>query len=472
MTAVSDLDRSLETWLDAEAQVATPPDLLDAVIALTARRVPRRRVVASLRMTTGAAAWPRRSAPPRRMSIRLVILGLLVLALMTAAVATSGLVRPSVPPLPTSVALKPSIAIPSSVVPAAATAGPLFQEAGRLVNERPGIPTVTRLNDGRVAITGGGPREVEIWDPKTQLSFTAGELTVSRTDHLAVSLDDGRLLLIGGFDTTDLDQQRLTTAEIYDPATGTSVETGSMSSSHAPCHCGIPFVDMVMPAALRLLDGRVMVVGGQASTDENGSVADIWAPATGTFEQVPVGCDASRGAQAVLRDGRVLVTCFAGGPIDTISPAPGVNRAAIFDPATDRFTETGSPTTTDTGTLTVLPDGRALLAGDAYRTAVGSAELYDPAAGTFTPLPGSPATVHEVLALADGRYLFAGTFTGVDDERWVFDPTDLSFRRLPDTVGFRMATGVPVVLLDGRVVIVTKRDLTLMDANHLPGEAP
>ena len=91
------------------------------------------------------------------------------------------------------------------------------------------------------------------------------------------------------------------------------------------------------------------------------------------------------------------------------------NRAQLYDPTTGRFAETGAPTTTDAGSLTVLPDGRVLLAGDALRVSDSRAEIYDPSSGTFTPLPGSPGTPSEVLVLADGRSLFAG----VDDIRWI-----------------------------------------------------
>jgi WD40 repeat protein len=111
----------------------------------------------------------------------------------------------------------------------------------------------------------------------------------------------------------------------------------------------------------------------------------------------------------LLADGRVLVTggCSAG--------------AELYDPATGMFSPTGSLTVVRGGaTATLLKNGRVLVAGG-YNCGNGqndgiwaSAELYDPATGTFGPTGsmGTPREFHTATILADGRVLITGGHTG------------------------------------------------------------
>jgi hypothetical protein len=84
----------------------------------------------------------------------------------------------------------------------------------------------------------------------------------------------------------------------------------------------------------------------------------------------------------LLHDGRVLVTGGQGGVFGS---------AELFDPATGTFTATGSMATArDNNTVTLLSDGRVLIAGGRPASAsifcdypsgpqdVASAELYQP----------------------------------------------------------------------------------------------
>ena len=79
-----------------------------------------------------------------------------------------------------------------------------------------------------------------------------------------------------------------------------------------------------------------------------------------------------------LRDGRVLV---AGGA--------STASAELYDPATNRWTPTGSMSVDrHSSTATLLRDGRVLVVGGHSGNGTGvqaSAELYDPASGRWTP---------------------------------------------------------------------------------------
>jgi len=103
----------------------------------------------------------------------------------------------------------------------------------------------------------------------------------------------------------------------------------------------------------------------------------------------------------LLLDGRVLV---AGGD------APG--SAEIYDPATGTFAITGTMNVAARGghAAARLADGRVLVTGGIGNGVEASAELYDPATGSFTPtgpmLHGR--TGHTATTLPDGRVLIVG----------------------------------------------------------------
>src|SRR5207248_2250478 len=86
-----------------------------------------------------------------------------------------------------------------------------FQTVGNLTTPRT-FPTVTLLKDGTVLVTGGWKRSgadytgndllsqatAEIFDPKTNSFSATGSMTYPRVFHAAVRLQDGRVLVVGG----------------------------------------------------------------------------------------------------------------------------------------------------------------------------------------------------------------------------------------------------------------------------------
>jgi Tol biopolymer transport system component len=282
----------------------------------------------------------------------------------------------------------------------------------------------TRLQDGRVLFTGGsgcadadtGIRaSAELYDPSTGTFSPTGSMLAPRESHTSTLLADGRVLITGGltgpaangsagvtlaaFRLAETSANVLKTAEIYDPTTGTFSKTDSMSSIRS------------QHTATLLADGRVLVVGGGGEGYASVPSADLYDPATGTFTKTG-SMKSGRWLQTatLLRDGRVLVT---GGR----SPNDSVYASAeIFDPATGRFSSTD---TMDDGrqqhTATLLQDGRVLIAGGYWSNGqswrvLSSAEIFDPAAGTFTPIGsmGSARDGHTATLLDDGRVLIAG----------------------------------------------------------------
>jgi len=169
-------------------------------------------------------------------------------------------------------------------------------------------PTATLLSDGTVLVAGGGAspaiRKAEIYDPATNTWTPTGSMNKQRAFHAAVLLESGEVLVAGAFAPPDK------TSELYDPTTGTWTLTANLPIA-------------IEQATLTLLsDGRAIVAGGVNPHVNHGST--IYDPATSTWgavEHVPgdhgVGTTATR-----LLDGRILLV---GGNDESFMPTASVD---------------------------------------------------------------------------------------------------------------------------------------------------
>jgi hypothetical protein len=218
-----------------------------------------------------------------------------------------------------------------------------------------------------------------------------GNMIVSRTEHVATLLLDGRVFVVGGLDANG---NALASAELYDPGTGKFSSTGEMKGPR------------VRQTASLLGDGKVLVVGGLDAINGNAlATAEIYDPVTGKFSSIIALQDARAWHTAtLLNTGNVLV---AGGYNST----GNLITAELFDPSSQSFTRTTHDMTVKRAdhTATLLKDGTVLLAGPDL-----TAEIFDPSIGieTFTKTGSLPGTVGRGGTTAtlrpDGTVLVAG----------------------------------------------------------------
>lgn len=340
-------------------------------------------------------------------------------------------------------------------------------EVGHLATPR-AEHTSTLLPDGRILITGGigGPAQsaecpdappflasAEVIDPSTGTSTATGPLLTERGGHSATLLDDGRVFVVGG--TNQFGSPR--SAELYDPATGTFSAAAPAGSEH------------LFGAAPKLADGRVFLAGANDGSEIYDPIRQ--APASESSPApLALGPDRAVGmtdqrtghAAIRLRDGRVLVAGGAGGANNVLTAS-----AEVFDPATSTFSPVGSMAGPRQGDATyvgfvgtLLPDGRALVVGGS--PGVESAEIFDPGTGQFGPAPefgdalghGAP---NPVEGLPDGRILLESfpddtttAVTGLDAVTAQPGPTGTVCTIEPGNELAQDAAGLP----DGRVLVL------------------
>ncbi|WP_181791422.1 Kelch repeat-containing protein [Streptomyces phytophilus] len=366
-----------------------------------------------------------------------------------------------------------SLAAGSTPAADAAPATGTWSAAGKLPGTTywagAGAGAVT-LADGTVLMAGGEERArnaqdtAALFDPATKEWQPTSALSVSRRLHTLTKLNDGRVLAAGGLSGPygGVSQAGVSSAEVYDPTTRGWTATGAMHESR------------FAHSATLLADGRVLVSGGiaprSALSQRALASAEIYDPASGEWTPTaePMN-DARAGHPAVLlRNGTVLA---AGGmaPIGRGLYA-GQSFCEVYDPAAGTWTPTG-----DLGSVrkshqaTLLRDGTVLVTGGdspglqddwTYNPySQWTAERYDPARGVWTAAEGMSTgrSHHRAVLLRSGRVLVIG---GTDDSTFdvgyqnaeVYDPATRGWTPTTGMVEGRWAFAA-AELADGAVLV-------------------
>jgi hypothetical protein len=277
--------------------------------------------------------------------------------------------------------------------------------------------TATSLGDGKVLIVGGnystgggvgaspiGPREpprvpmfiekpkhypggtagplasAELYDPEKAVFTPTGRMKVARAGHSATLLDDGRVLVAGGYRVVGrLDAA----AELYDPAKGIFTPTGSMNFRRT------------QHSAVKLRDGRVLIAGGGWTNPHVASTAELYDPQIGIFK--PTG-EMMVGRRELCATTLVLV---AGGKDVYLMP---LASAEVYDPGKGTFAPTHMMKRAwEFAAATLLTNGKVLLTGAIEMFELSKerapAQEFDPATLSFSnvgemiPRQGHTATL-------------------------------------------------------------------------------
>jgi WD40 repeat protein len=323
-----------------------------------------------------------------------------------------------------------------------------FAYAGTLSIPRAGH-TATLLLTGKVLVAGGGnggpDPTAELYDPAAGTFTTTGNMKKARSRHTATLLNlsnpaernYGKVLIVGSGDTT---------AEIYDPATGTFRFTGSLKHAR------------ISPTATLLDTGKVLIVGG-STTD---LTAELYDPASETFSFTTGDTTVARSGHTatLLTDGSVLIAGGATATAELYEPALGK-----FKPTVGKMTEPRSGhTATLLGAADGVQSGHVLIIGGD-----GTADLYNPSSETFSRIGSllasmSPSYRHTASLLNDGTVLTAGGYNFIsecggqvqsaENAAALFAPESDGSTPTTGTLFTARDTHTATVLEDGTVLVV------------------
>ncbi|MBK7401659.1 MAG: hypothetical protein IPJ34_36750 [Myxococcales bacterium] len=263
-------------------------------------------------------------------------------------------------------------------------------------------------------------------------AWTGGPLMVTgRGAHAAVTLLDGRVLVIGGYGGGGALETNAT--EIYDPATNTF--TASTGNGQGECQAVA-----MLASGLVLRAGGTTKLGPVSSASTFSHLTSAWTVAASPPYRL---C----GAAAVALDANRFLVCGGSNAMGATG-----NDCETYNPSTNTWTLVAKQNVVRSDhTLTVLGDGTVLsTGGDSGGSASATAERYNPGTNTWTNVPAMKVarSNHTATRLGSGKVLVVGNGTGTQ----LFDPGSSTWSDGGPLAVAR--TGHTATLLpDGRVLV-------------------
>jgi hypothetical protein len=220
------------------------------------------------------------------------------------------------------------------------------------------------LPNGKVLIAGGQDSagtllsSAELYDPVSGSFSLTGKMQSPRAQHTATLLSDGKVLLVGS-------SQETSSAELFDPATGLFTATGSLGQARTH------HTATLLPSGKVLVLGGTQIMppvgGGAAAAAVSLDSAELYDPAKGVFHTIGKLLIARDSHSAtLLANGTVLVVGGYSHAFDG-DAQPGYNTmftVELFDPARAVSTVAASLATDRAQHLaTLLNNGQVLITG-------------------------------------------------------------------------------------------------------------
>jgi N-acetylneuraminic acid mutarotase len=253
---------------------------------------------------------------------------------------------------------------------------------GNMPVQQANAATVT-LRDGRVVLIGGCGGDcpmsmVQAYVPSTSTWSRLASMSAPRSEASATVLADGRVLVMGG--RSEAGGLPLATAEVYDPATNAWTAAAPMATPRQ-----IPF-------AILLPTGRVLVVGGNGGSLplQPLATAELYDPASNSWSEAgSMSIARSGGAATLLPDGRVLVTGgYPPAGRQALASAEIYDpHSNGWSPVASMMVGRAGHVAALLKSGQVLVVGGALTAGRSSGTVLASAEIFDLSRVTQAPAP-------------------------------------------------------------------------------------
>lgn len=321
--------------------------------------------------------------------------------------------------------------------------------------------TLTRLTNGDVLVVGGYNLNTQAYSAPTlyvqstnAFRLASGGLLESRSSHTATRLQNGKVLVVGG--RTPSQGIMLSSAELYDSATESFTRTGNAVHQRN------------RHTATLLPDGRVLIAGGEIVLGGRGTIttsAELYDPATGTFVETGAMNHARLGHTAtLLSNGKVLM---AGGDRSFESMDSGriLDSLEVYDPQTGTFALVGQLSAGRSLHQTyLLPNQTILVAGGGTQTGYGpggagaswTADVLDATTFALLSTIPTPQAVYGEASVQrpNGDVVFFGTIRkDVMDGVSVFELQSRAFKPVGLLAAARM-NGQAILLDNGKALVL------------------
>ena len=301
--------------------------------------------------------------------------------------------------------------------------------------------TATLLASGQVLVAGGTNNSrgylssAELYNASARKWTLTGSMTVPRDGHDAVLLHNGQVLVAGGINASLGQCGTLSSAELFDPSTGTWTATGSMTTGR------YSFTLTLLP------NGEVLAAGGTNCGGGGLTSAELYNPTTGkwtTTGSMTIGNETNWAV--LLQNGEVLVL-----------------NDNLYNPSTGTWTATSRDSIFAHAPVVLLPNGGVYAGGT-----VQGDSVYNPSTNHWTNFSPPPCTtIHQSceaagVLLVTGKVLVGGGATSVPARPYpieetnglacLFDPSTLTWTTTGSMNKSRLGETM-TVLLNGQVLV-------------------